>query len=75
VNLRPQYLNLPVEAFQRLGERTTHRLLRLMRFLGFSFLFWTVNTVAAAQPVLGHARIIVTDEVEALVGMRKSMEN
>lgn len=70
IKLRPQYLNLPVEAFQRLGEATTHQLLRFMRVFGFSYLFWTVNTVAAARPVLGHARIIVTDEVEVLVRMR-----
>jgi len=71
LRLRPQYLNLPREVFERLGERRARLLLRFLRLLGFSLLFWTVNTPAAALPLLPHARIIVTDEVEALVRMRE----
>ena len=52
------------------GPRTAHLLLALLRALGFSLLFWTVNATADAELVAGMARIIVTDEVEALLSWR-----
>ena len=84
--LRPQYLNLPVQLMTARpnrtsgarhnrttgarGPRTARLLLALLRALGFSLLFWTVNATADAELVAGMARIIVTDEVEALLGWR-----
>ncbi len=64
VRLRPHYLNLPVDIVSRIGLRRASLLFRILRFLGFSLLFWTVNTPEMAAAVARHARIIVTDEVE-----------
>jgi hypothetical protein len=65
--LRPQYLNLPVELVERLGAARASVLLALIRLMGFSLLFWTVNTVEQAARVAGAARMIVTDQVDDLV--------
>jgi glycerophosphoryl diester phosphodiesterase len=76
--LRPQYLNLPIQLMKMRrnhtsgarGPRTARFLLALLRALGLSLLFWTVNAAEEAELVAGTARIIVTDEVEALLGWR-----
>ena len=65
--LRPQYLNLPVQAVERLGANRALFIFRALRFLGFSLLFWTVNTAEALAIVRPFAGIIVTDEVENIV--------
>jgi hypothetical protein len=41
-------------------------LFRVLRLLGFSLLFWTVNTIEEAAALRPHARILVTDEVERI---------
>jgi glycerophosphoryl diester phosphodiesterase len=65
--LRPQYLNLPIQILERLGETRSRLLSRALRVLGFQLLFWTVNDRAGAAAVRPFARILVTDEVEALM--------
>jgi glycerophosphoryl diester phosphodiesterase len=67
VRLRPQYLNLPIQMLERIGAARSKILARALRLLGFSLLFWTVNDRARAATVRPFARILVTDEVEALV--------
>jgi glycerophosphoryl diester phosphodiesterase len=64
LRLRPQYINLPVDIIAKLGPRWASLLFRALRGLGFSLLFWTVNTPEMAAAVKPHARMIVTDEVE-----------
>jgi glycerophosphoryl diester phosphodiesterase len=68
--LRPQYLNLPIQLVERLGAGRASVLLRLIRVLGFSLLFWTVNTDEQAARVVHAARMIVTDQVDRLVRFR-----
>jgi glycerophosphoryl diester phosphodiesterase len=70
LRLRPHYLNLPIEIMKAGRPRTVGLLLRIFRLLGFSLLFWTVNTADEAAAAAGVARIIVTDEVEELVRWR-----
>jgi hypothetical protein len=70
VRLRPQYLNLPIQLVQTLGAGRTALLLRIARVLGFSLLFWTVNTGKEAAQVGRAARIIVTDQVDRLACFR-----
>jgi len=65
--LRPQYLNLPIQLVQRLGPGRAAAFLALIRFMGFSILFWTVNTEKEAAQVCHAARMIVTDRVDTLV--------
>ena len=65
--LRPQYLNLPVQLVEKLGAARASVLLALIRFMGFSLLFWTVNTDEQAARVVKAARIIVTDHVDSMV--------
>lgn len=70
VRLRPQYLNLPIQLVQTLGAGRASFLLGFARLLGFSLLFWTVNTGEEAAQVGRAARIIVTDQVDRLVRFR-----
>jgi glycerophosphoryl diester phosphodiesterase len=67
LGLRPQYVNLPVQIVERLGERNAGRFLRLLRVFGFRILLWTVNDAEQCSGIMGHARILVTDEVEKLL--------
>jgi glycerophosphoryl diester phosphodiesterase len=66
--LRPQYVNLPVDALSMLGRRRAVLLFQALRAFGIALLFWTVNSAEDAAVLAPHARIIVTDEVEKIVG-------
>ena len=66
LRLRPQFVNLPVDMLAALGLRRSFLLFRVLRALGFSLLFWTVNTAEAAARVSRYAHVLVTDEVELL---------
>jgi glycerophosphoryl diester phosphodiesterase len=70
LRLRPQYLNLPIQVMNVRGPCAARFLFALLRAIGFSLLFWTVNTAEDAGSVAREARIIVTDEVEDLVRWR-----
>jgi glycerophosphoryl diester phosphodiesterase len=61
--LRPRYVNLPVDILGILGVRRSFLLFRVLRALGFSLLFWTVNTAVEAAMVSRYAHVLVTDEV------------
>lgn len=64
--LRPRYVNLPVDILGILGARRSILLFRILRALGFSLLFWTVNTAKEAAAVRRYAHVLVTDEVELI---------
>jgi glycerophosphoryl diester phosphodiesterase len=66
LRLRPQFVNLPVDVMRIFGARRAGVLFRILRALGFSLLFWTVNSADDAEVLAPHARIIVTDEVERI---------
>jgi glycerophosphoryl diester phosphodiesterase len=66
--LRPQFVNLPVDVLGILGSRRSALLFRILRVLGFSLLFWTVNRTEDAAALAPHARILVTDEVDTILG-------
>jgi hypothetical protein len=70
LRLRPQYLNLPVQLFDRLGLKAGRFFCGVLRALGFKLLFWTVNTEAEAALVSRYSRIMVTDEVEMVLAQR-----
>jgi glycerophosphoryl diester phosphodiesterase len=70
LRLRPRYVNFPVEMVERLGERKARFLLRFLRALGFCILLWTVNDVERARDIIDFADILVTDEVEKILGAR-----
>jgi len=65
--LRPQWINLPIQTIAVLGRKRARRLFGVLRALGLSLLFWTVNDAEDAEAVRDYARIIVTDEVERIV--------
>jgi glycerophosphoryl diester phosphodiesterase len=67
LSLRPQYLNLPVQVMELFGARRALLYLRVLKTLGFSVLFWTVNDPAAARLVAPFASMIVSDQVELMV--------
>ena len=65
--VRPAYVNLPIDMIRRLGAGRAAVVARLLRLLGFSLLFWTVNGTEEAGFAFRHGDIIVTDEVETIV--------
>jgi glycerophosphoryl diester phosphodiesterase len=65
--LRPQFLNLPVEIIRLLGRSRALLVFRILRIIGVSLVFWTVNSSEDAELLARHARLIVTDEVERIV--------
>ncbi len=67
LRLRPRFLNLPVELVQSIGPRRARLVLRVLHLLGFSILFWTVNSAAEVAPIADLVDIIVTDEVEKIL--------
>jgi glycerophosphoryl diester phosphodiesterase len=72
--LRPQYVNLPVQMIERLGERKARLLLRFLRACGFSILLWTVNDLRRVEGIVSFARILVTDEVEEILRARRKAQ-
>lgn len=72
--LRPQFVNLPVDVLGILGHRRAVLLFRILRLLGFSLLFWTVNNAADTAALAPHARILVTDEVDAVLDAVRSLK-
>jgi glycerophosphoryl diester phosphodiesterase len=72
LRLRPQYVNMPMQSFRVLGPSKARIFLRLLRVLGPRLLFWTVNSEEEALAVADRCRIIVTDEVELMLGLKRS---
>ena len=64
LRLRPRYVNLPVDILPALGRTRARQLVRVLRAIGLSILFWTVNTPAEAAFAIPLADMVVTDEVE-----------
>jgi hypothetical protein len=60
---------------ERIGETRTLTLLRFFRAVGFSILFWTINTTEEAAFVQRETRILVSDEVERLVAFRDALRS
>jgi glycerophosphoryl diester phosphodiesterase len=71
--LRPQFVNLPVDTFRVLGRNKAEILCRFLKAFGFSLLFWTVNTAEEVAVLAPFARILVSDEVEQIVGALKAL--
>jgi len=66
LHLKPDYLNMPILMFEMLGKRRGFLLAVLLRILGFSLAFWTVNTREEVRLVRSLARIIITDHVDVV---------
>jgi glycerophosphoryl diester phosphodiesterase len=65
--LRPQYVNLPIDMIRTLGPARSRWVVRLLRGLGFSLLFWTVNDSADVAFAAPYADFIVTDDVGSVM--------
>jgi len=72
--LRPQFVNLPVDIVGMFGPRRSALLFQILRVLGFSLLFWTVNSTEDAAALAPHASILVTDEVETILGAVRALK-
>jgi len=73
LRIKPQFVNLPVDMFRALGRNRALFLCRLLRVFGFSLLFWTVNTAEETAVLARFAGIIVSDEVEKIVGAVRAL--
>lgn len=70
--LRPQYVNLPIDMIRRIGAARSRWIARLLRGLGFSLLFWTVNEREEAVFAARYADFIVTDEVRKVALIQRA---
>jgi glycerophosphoryl diester phosphodiesterase/uncharacterized protein YndB with AHSA1/START domain len=70
--LKPEYLNLPILMFDVLGKQRGLFLVRILRALGFSLAFWTVNREEDVRLVADKAEIIITDSPETV---KKALEH
>ena len=66
--VRPRFVNLPVQAFERLSPWKLRILIFLFRACGARVLFWTVNDLRSWRTVQSHADGIITDRVAWAVG-------
>ncbi len=63
-SVRPACINLPIQAFERVGRWKLRVLLTGFRLLGSRLLFWTVNRQEDWERVRPWADGLITDEVE-----------
>ena len=65
LSIRPVFLNLPFDGFERLGSRRYILLIRLFRLLGCQIAFWTVDRPDQWQQIAPFTEIFITNEVVA----------
>ena len=70
--LRPHYLNLPHELFERLGNRNARLFVNFLKWTGHRIAFWTINTQAQWKDVYALADVVITDEVEQALRWRQN---
>lgn len=68
-SLKPDYLNLPVEMFNRLPRIIVGILISYFKFSGRKIAFWTVNSYEEYALVKRYADIIISDDVSNLRDM------
>ncbi len=64
---RPDWLCVPVQIFERMGNRRARLALRIVRLAGLHLAFWTVNTEAELRLIRPLADAIITNEVELML--------
>jgi glycerophosphoryl diester phosphodiesterase len=67
IRLRPRFINLPIQAYGVLSEGRMRLFLRILRLLGFSVLFWTLDREEEIRKVRRFSRAIVTNNVDAAI--------
>lgn len=68
---RPAYMNLPVKMFEKVGVVPSRILIFIFRILGCGIAFWTVNSKEEFEHAYSCGDIIMTDEVEFILGELK----
>lgn len=61
LDLRPAFLNLPVQLFAEAGNFGAKLAIFIFRILGFHLAFWTINTPNELLKVRKYAEFIITD--------------
>jgi glycerophosphoryl diester phosphodiesterase len=69
IKIKPDYLNLPVDIFNRSNPYLIYSMIRLSKVFGRKIAFWTVNTDGQFQWIKGISDIIITDEVARILKM------
>lgn len=64
LRIQPKFLNLPIQAFERVGPGVVKALLLGARLLRVKICFWTVNTEAEFRRVAGVSAFVITDQPE-----------
>ena len=66
VQARTEYLNLPIDMFDVIGDRLAVFLIRMFKLQGKRFSFWTINSEQDFKKIHRFSDYIITDEVELI---------
>jgi len=69
--MRPAYMNLPVQMFEKVGVIPSKILISIFRLLGAKIAFWTVNSDKEFRHAFASGDVIITDEVEFILNKIK----
>lgn len=67
---RPDYVNLPLQLFERLGDIQGAIFVWTLRLLRFKISFWTVNEESGFRKICHHSDFVITDEVQKALEWR-----
>ncbi len=68
IKYHPAYMNLPVKMFDKIGKTPARILISIFRMMGCGIAFWTVNSREEFEYAYAFGDIIMTDEVEFILG-------
>lgn len=74
IKYRPAYMNLPIKMFEKIGKFPVRILLSIFRLMGCGIAFWTVNSREEFEYAYAFGDIIMTDEVEFILGELNNKE-
>jgi glycerophosphoryl diester phosphodiesterase len=69
IEIKPEYINLPVDIFDRMSKGQVYLMLRLLKIFKKKIAFWTVNTDKQFHLIKNVSDIIITDDVSRILKM------
>ncbi|MBN1382584.1 MAG: methyltransferase domain-containing protein [Deltaproteobacteria bacterium] len=69
IKIKPEYLNLPVDIFDRANKQVIYLMIRLARAFNKKIAFWTINTEKQFHLIKNVSDIVITDDVSRLLDM------
>lgn len=67
IRISPQFMNLPIDIIERLGDFRASIVLSLLKLSGKKIVFWTVNNIEDYERALKYAYAIITDDADIFI--------